>query len=144
MEVRLMFIARRVAFLLVCMVVWEAAWATEPDGYWILDTIDAETPAGGLKLNQPQSFSLLLFDSNCELYQAKGKVKKKEHAWQLKNQADHSNVFMLTQEPPKLKLVDTEGQTLLFIPASKSGLDASLKKAKEQSCRQLLPEKSQK
>ena len=92
--------------------------------------------AGGLKLDQPQSFSLLLFDSNCKLYQADGKVRKKGQAWELKNQADHSNVFTLTKEHSKLKLVDTEGQVMLFTPASKSELDDSLKKVRNQACKQ--------
>ena len=136
-----MFIARRKTPLLflVCLMVSVAAQATEPAGYWILANVDAETPAGGLKLDQPQSFSLLLFDSNCKLYQADGKVRKKGQAWELKNQADHSNVFTLTKEHSKLKLVDTEGQVMLFTPASKSELDDSLKKVRNQACKQPPP-----
>lgn len=111
-----------------------AAQPTQPTGYWVLENKDSETPYGGLKLNRPKSFSLLLFDSNCQLYRAEGSIRQKKGTWELKNQADHSNVFTMTEENHKLKLVDTEGQVMLFTSVSEAELEKELKTARHQQC----------
>ncbi len=111
-----------------------AALAAQPTGYWVLENKDSETPYGGLKLSRPKTFSLLLFDSNCQLYRAEGSIRQKKGIWELKNQADHSNVFTLSREDKKLKLVDTEGQVMLFTSVSETELENELKTARHQQC----------
>lgn len=111
-----------------------AAQSTQPDGYWVLENKDSEKPYGALKLNRPKAFSLLVFDSNCQLYRVEGEVLQKNNSWELKNQADHSNVFILTKKAKKLKLVDTEGQVMLFTSVSEAELEEELKTAKHQQC----------
>ncbi len=112
----------------------EASKVGEPEGFWILENRDPEKPYGGLKLNRPNAFSLLVFDSNCQLYKVEGKIRRRAHSWELKNHADHSNVFILTRESQKLRLVDTEGQEMLFTAASEAELEQELKMARSQQC----------
>ena len=106
----------------------------QPTGYWVLENKDDEKPFGGLKLDRPESFSLLVFDSNCQLYQMDGNIRKKHQAWELKNRHDHSNTFVLTREANKLKLVDTEGQVMLFIPSSKEKLNKAVDSMSHKQC----------
>ena len=108
--------------------------AEQPDGFWVLENKDPEKPYGGLKLNRPKAFSLLVFDSNCQLYKVDGNVRRKEHSWELKNQVDHSNVFTLTRKSKKLRLVDTEGQEMLFTEATEAELQQELNMARRQRC----------
>ncbi|MFK0573839.1 hypothetical protein [Endozoicomonas sp.] len=106
----------------------------QPNGYWVLENKDSEKPCGGLTLNRSKTFSLLVFDSNCQLYRAEGEIRQKQGAWELKNHADHSNVFILTEDAQRLKLVDTEGQVMLFTSASEAELEEELRTAKQQKC----------
>lgn len=128
------------AFLLCAAItVPLAAKSMQPDEYWVLENRDPEKPYGGLKLNRLNSrFAILLFDSNCQLYRAEGNVRQNNQGinavWELKNQADHSNVFIMTEEAHSLKLVDTEGQIMLFTPASEAALDKELKTARYLHC----------
>lgn len=106
----------------------------QPDGFWVLENKDLEKPCGGLKLNRPQTFSLVVFDSNCQRYQVEGKVRRREHSWELKSQVDHSSVFTLTRESNRLRLVDTEGLEMLFTPATEAELEQELNRARSQRC----------
>ncbi|WP_299734929.1 hypothetical protein [uncultured Endozoicomonas sp.] len=111
-----------------------AADVAQPSGYWLLENSDDEKPFGSLKLDKPNQFALLVSDSNCELYQVTGSVREKQNNWELKSQNDHSNVFILTREADRIKLMDTEGQLMMFVPSSKKDLDQSINRISRQNC----------
>lgn len=92
-----------------------AAPVFQPAGYWVLDNTNKDMPYGGLKLDKPKHFELLMYDSDCQLYKAEGGIKQKSHqTWELKNSVDHSNTFIMTKKAQQLLLVDTEGVQMLF------------------------------
>ena len=87
----------------------------QPTGYWVLENTNNDMPYGGLKLDQPKHFELLMYDSDCQLYKVNGGIRQKsEQAWELKNSVDHSNTFIMTKKVQQLQLVDTEGVRMLF------------------------------
>lgn len=90
--------------------------AAQPSGYWVLENTNNDMPFGGLKLDKPKHFELLMYDTDCQLYQAEGGIKQKsEHTWELKSAVDHSNTFIMTMKARQLQLIDTEGVRMLFL-----------------------------
>ncbi len=104
-----------------------------PRGFWLLESVNEETPYGGLKLNTPNKFTLLIYDNHCKLYTVNGSIKQKsDNSWELKNHVDYSNTFILKRRGDKLELVDTEDEQLLFTLTTadelKQGIRAYCKK----------------
>ena len=111
-----------------------AAPVSQPSGYWVLENTNNDMPYGGLKLDGPKHFELLMYDSDCQLYTAEGGVRKKsEQTWELKSSVDHSNTFVMTRKAQQLQLVDTEGVQMLF---TKTTLQ-KLKLGVRQNCQNL-------
>ena len=89
----------------------------------MLENTDPDMPFGGLKLNKSDHFELLIYDNECQLYSVEGSIKQKSNAsWELKNSVDYSNTFLMVREDKKLKLVDTEDQTMFFLETTQSKL----------------------
>ena len=105
-----------------------AASVSQPSGYWMLENTNNDMPYGGLKLDKPEHFELLLYDSDCQLYRAEGSIRKKlEQTWELKNSVDHSNTFIMTRQAYQLQLVDTEGVKLLFTKTTSQKLKQGIR-----------------
>lgn len=107
------------------------ASVSQPTGYWVLKNTDNDMPYGGLKLDKPKHFELLMYDSDCLLYKAEGGIRQKsEQTWELKNSVDHSNTFIMTKKAQLLQLVDTEGVQMLFTETTSQ----KLKQGISQNC----------
>lgn len=105
------------------------AYASQPTGYWVLENTNNEMPYGGLKLEKPKHFELLMYDSDCQLYKAEGGIRQKsEQTWELKNSVDHSNTFIMTKQAQQLQLVDTEGVKMLFTETTPQKLKQGISK----------------
>ena len=109
-----------------------AAMATsvpQPTGYWVLENISTDTPYGGLKLDKPGRFELLMYDNLCQLYKAEGGIRQKsEQTWVLRNSVDHSNTFIMTKKAQQLQLVDTEGVHMLFSETTSQKLKQGIRR----------------
>ena len=109
-----------------------SAAGSTPEGFWMLENTDTDMPFGGLKLNTSHHFELLIYDNKCLPYTVEGDIKQKTvNNWELKSNIDYSNTFSLTRDGKKLKLVDTENQSMFFFETTEN----NLKKAIKQNCK---------
>lgn len=134
----MLILCRRASLLLSGFLVTSATMASVPSaeeppgGFWELEISNDDMPYGGLKLDHPNTFTLLMYDSNCQLYTINDPMKKKSpHTWELKHNEDYNSIFLLTKKEKKLELMDTEGQKMMFSASS----EARLAKGISQHCR---------
>ncbi|OED48062.1 hypothetical protein ACH42_02725 [Endozoicomonas sp. (ex Bugula neritina AB1)] len=122
----MLMVSRKVYLLFSGLLITSAVIAAgngHPKGLWMLEKIDSEIPFAGLRLNKNDRFELLVYDNMYQLYAIEDPIKQKsDSSWELKNNADYSNTFLMTMDRNKLRLVNTDDQKMFFFKTTQNKL----------------------